>query len=108
MVAIYNEQQTAHPEDALNMIDLTPTQRLEWLQERNSLTDARDTIKKLLEKYERFLETTNAPESELITRFMDKEQSRSYMESAYQFGDLVYEALTKIGKDTRFHRLLVV
>jgi hypothetical protein len=43
-----------------------------------------------------------------ITRFMDKEQSKKYMESAYQFGDLVFKALTEIGKGTRFHRLLVV
>jgi len=39
---------------------------------------------------------------------MDKEQTRRYFDSAYEFGDLVFDALTQIGKNTRFHRLLVV
>ena len=62
----------------------------------------------LLVQYDRFLETTNAEEKELIRRFMDKETSRTYMNAAYTFGDLVFEALTHIGNSNRFHRLLIV
>jgi hypothetical protein len=61
-----------------------------------------------LAQYEQFLDATNAPERELITRFLDKQQSRKYLEAAYEFGDLVFEALNEIGKGNRFHRLLVV
>jgi hypothetical protein len=108
LLAIYDQQKSVHPQDALNMISLTPTTRLEWLRDQNSLSDARNTIERLLEHYERFLETTDAPETELINRFMDKDQTRKYVESASEFGDLVFDALMRIGKSTRFHRLLVV
>jgi hypothetical protein len=53
LLAIYDQQKSVHPQDALNMIALTPTGRLEWLRDQNSLTDARNTIEKLLEHYER-------------------------------------------------------
>ena len=108
LLAIYEQQKSVHPQDVLNMIGLTPTGRLEWLRDQNYLSDAKDTIERLLRQYERFLETTDAPVSELINRFMDKEQTRRYFDSAYEFGDLVFDALTQIGKNTRFHRLLVV
>jgi hypothetical protein len=108
LLAIYDQQKSVHPQDALNMISMTPTTRLEWLRDHTSLSDARSTIERLLGHYERFLETTDAPETELINRFMDKDQTRKYVESAYEFGDLVFDALMRIGKSTRFHRLLVV
>jgi hypothetical protein len=108
LLAIYEQQKSVHPQDVLNMIALTPTGRLEWLRDQNYLSDAKDTIEKLIRQYEMFLETTDAPEPELINRFMDKEQTRTYFESASEFGDLVFDALTRIGKNSRFHRLLVV
>jgi predicted nucleotidyltransferase len=108
LLALHGDQNTVHPQDALKMIGLTPTERLEWLRDQSFLSDAHDTIVSLLEHYEHFLETTNAPEEDLISRFMNKDLSRQYMDSAYKFGDLVFKALACIGKDTRFHRLLVV
>ena len=92
----------------MGMITLTPTERLEWLLDRPELADAHGAISKLLEQYERFLKTMNAGEEELVAKFMNKKTSQSYMSEAYTFGDLVFEALTTIGKGTRFHRLLVV
>jgi hypothetical protein len=55
-----------------------------------------------------FLEGTNAPEDELIKRFMDKETARRYMEEASKLGDLTFEALTLIRNGNQFDRLLVV
>ena len=57
---------------------------------------------------ELFLKSTNVPEAELITQFMDKEKSKAYLEAAGQFGDLIRDALEAIGKRGRFHRLIVV
>jgi hypothetical protein len=108
LLGIYEQQKSVHPQDVLKMIGLTPTGRLEWLRDQVYLSDAKDTIERLLQQYESFLETTDAPESELIERFMDKERTRSYFDAANEFGDLVFDALTRIGKNTRFHRLLVV
>jgi hypothetical protein len=108
LLAIYGSQRTVSPTDAMDMINRTPTERLEWLLGRRSLARAHSVIKKLLRQYELFLKTTNASEEELIRRFMDKKASISYMRDAYKFGDLVFDALATIGGGNRFHRLLVV
>ncbi len=108
LLAVYGSRQAVSPLDAMAMINLTPTERLEWLLGRPELAHAHDAIKKLLDQYERFLETTNADEKELVRRFMDKATSQSHMSAAYKFGDLVFEVLTSIGKGNQFHRLLVV
>lgn len=108
LLAVYGNQKTVSPSDAMAMISLTPSLRLEWLLEQPHLAHAHGPIKKLLDHYENFLKTTNAPEKELIDRFMDKKTSQSYMRDAYSFGDLVFEALNSIGNGNRFHRLLVV
>lgn len=108
LLAIYGSQRTVTPSDAMAMIRLTPTGRLEWLLERPELRHAQDVIKKLLAQYESFLDTTNAGESELIRRFMDKATSQAYIGAAHKFGDLVFDALTSIGNGNQFHRLLVV
>jgi Nucleotidyltransferase domain len=108
LLAVYGRQSSVGPPDVLSMINLTPTQRLEWLRGQPDLANARTTITNLLDQYERFLETTNAEEKELVCRFMDKDTSRKYIYDASKFGDLVFEALTRIGDGNRFHRLLVV
>jgi predicted nucleotidyltransferase len=108
LLAVYGRQKTVAPADAVAMIALTPTERLEWLREQPDLSVARDTISSLLDHYERFLVATNANEKELVSRFLDKEESRQYMNAAYNFGDLVFDALAQIGNGNRFHRLLVV
>jgi hypothetical protein len=108
LLAVYNQFNTVHPTDARAMIELTPTQRLEWLRDQPYLAGAQDVLNELLAKYEKFLETTNASESDLIGRFMDPDLSRRFMEAASQFGDSVFDALDGIGKRSRFHRLLVI
>jgi hypothetical protein len=108
LLAISVHQNTVSPQDALVMIAMTPTERLDWLGKQPELADARSTISKLLDQYESFLEATNVPGDDLIESFMDRELSNKYMQAAYVFGDLVYEVLTCIGKGSRFHRLLVV
>jgi predicted nucleotidyltransferase len=108
LLAVYGSQGTVGPSDAMGMIGLTPTERLEWLLTRADLTHAHGAISKLLDQYEVFLKTTNASEDDLVKRFLDKETSKAYLSAAYKFGDLVFEALTAIGSESQFHRLLVV
>jgi hypothetical protein len=108
LLAVYGSQKTVTPTDAMAMINLTPTERLEWLLGKRNLARAHRAIKKLLLQYERFLETTNATEQQLVDRFMNKKTSQTYMSDAYKFGDLVFDVLTSIGSGNKFHRLLVV
>jgi hypothetical protein len=107
LLAVYGNKQTVSPTDAIAMISLTPTQRLEWLLGRPSLAHAHQKVSELLAQYESFLSTTNADEEELIRKFMEK-TSTSYIGAAFKFGDLVFDVLTSIGDGNRFHRLLVV
>jgi len=108
LLAVHRQQSTVSPSEAIDMIRMTPTKRLEWLRDQGDLADARDVISRLLEQYERFLEATNADEHRLVARFSDRDSSRQFMKDAYQFGDLLFDALTTIGSGSRFHRLLVV
>jgi hypothetical protein len=104
----FESKKSVSPTDALDMIKLSPIQRLESLRDNGDFVRARSAVGKLLEQYEGFLETTNVGESELVAHFMDKQLSRQYMESAYKFGDAMFEAMNQIGNGNRFHRLLVV
>jgi len=108
LLAVYRCRQTVSPANATVMIGMTPTGRLLWLLDQPELSGAHSTICKLLDHYELFLKATNADEKELIHRFLDRSTSRQYMNDAYAFGDLVYEALAAIGNGSRFQRLLIV
>jgi hypothetical protein len=92
----------------VEMIRQTPTGRLEWLIKQQDLQSARPTLEALLSQYERFLETTNTPETELLRQFEDKGASRRFMDASYEFGDRMFEAINHLGRNNRFHRLLVV
>jgi hypothetical protein len=108
LLAIYARHNTVSPIDAEFMINMTPTERLEWLIAQSHISNANSTIAAILTQYEHFLVTTNAKEGELVSRFSDRAASRRYMMEAYKFGDLVFDALSKIGNGNRFYRLLVV
>jgi predicted nucleotidyltransferase len=108
LLVLFLRKRTVSPVDIVEMIALTPTERLEWLGLQAEATGARPQIDELLSLYEEFLRRTDASEDELIQRFMDPEMSKVYSESQYRFGDLVFEALQAVGKNNRFHRLLVV
>jgi predicted nucleotidyltransferase len=108
LLAIFTRQSTVHPDDAIAMTQLSPTARLEWLVEQPDKKDAHDTIRNLLEHYERFLDATNHPEEKLITLFLDPEKSKEHMASASTLGNLMFDAIEIIGQRSPLHRVLVV
>ena len=108
LLAKFRLDHTVSPTAALTMIRLAPTERLEWLCDRPEFGESHENTRKLLGQYERFLKTTNQDERELVSQFMDKDLSRTYMGQAYEFGDTLFDVLTSIGSGNRFHRLLVV
>lgn len=108
LLGTYQERKSVSPGDAMKMIALTPTQRLEELRDQPRLAEAHATITAILDQYERFLETTNAEEHQLLDRFLDKDKSREYLTAASRFGDRIFDAMNLIGKGGPFHRLLVV
>jgi predicted nucleotidyltransferase len=104
LLFVFSKHKTVSPTDAIAMIKMTPTERLEWLQRESHL----DKIEALISCYEGFLEETNAAEDELIGRFLDPKKKQGYFTAANKLGDLVFEVLESIGERNRFHRLLVV
>lgn len=111
LLAVFSKSRTVSPTDAVHMISLTPTQRLEWLLLQPELEKAHPSIKDLVKKYEEFLGNTDASEKDMVSLFLDKQKSKERLDSAYQFGDVVFdvfEILGKLEKNGRFHRLLVV
>ena len=108
LVTVFVKNKTVSPTDAVRMIDLTPTKRLEWLQEQKQLTAAHATIDRLLTQYEQFLRQTDEVESVLVSRMMNKGHAAALVISASEFGDSVMEALEVIGHGNRFLRVLIV
>ena len=88
------------------MVALSPTERLDSLvAEFGSDEEIRD---KLLGAYEKFLTNTDAPEDDVVKRFMEPTTSRRYFLEANKSGDLVWNLLDATGKGRRSHRLLLV
>jgi hypothetical protein len=86
LLAVYGRNQTVSPADAIFMISLTPTERLEWLLDQTDLKHAHPTIVRLLEQYDLFLEATNVEEGSLLSQFLDKNSSKKHLQDAAVFG----------------------
>ncbi|NYD84173.1 hypothetical protein HD884_004282 [Ochrobactrum intermedium] len=106
LLGIFKLNKTVSIDSAKEMTKLTPTDRLEWLLQDRSFESIHDPVKKLLSKYEEFLERTDRPKDELIVEF--EKNSTEWMKGSYEFGDLMFETLQELGKDNKFYRLIVV
>jgi predicted nucleotidyltransferase len=108
LLAVHVQKQTVNPEDAVQMIGMTPTQRLEWIIAEPGLKNAHEKVAGLISAYEEFLTNTAQSEADLIARFLDREVSRTYFESAARFGDQIFDVIEILGQRKQLHRLLVV
>jgi hypothetical protein len=108
LLTTYLEKKSVPPDDAIAMIRLSPTERLEALLNRDAVKPAHQTIGALLAHYENFLQATNFSEDELIQRFLDAEKRKQYSISESRLGDFMFSAIDQIGQKTPFHRVLLV
>ena len=106
LLTVFDNKGTVSPKDALEMIKLSPTARLEWLTTQHEAS--REGVLELLALYEQFLAEMDAPEEDLVSRFMDRSKSKEYAGAQDSFGDCVFRVLSAIGSENKFHRLLVV
>ncbi|WP_158808369.1 nucleotidyltransferase domain-containing protein [Beijerinckia sp. L45] len=106
--ATFSQKGTVSKDDALLMIGRTPTQRLEALMQDRDLVEAHEALNNLLINYNLFLKRTDDTEENLLKIFGDPGSSKSYFDEAYRFGDIMAEAMSLIGSNARFHRLLIV
>lgn len=108
LLALFGLNGTVSPSEAVEMVHLSPTERLEWLEQQPEFADAADTVRSILHLYGLFLERTNRSESEQVDMFLDRRASSEYSAEAGRFGDLMFNILNLVGKNGPFHRLLVV
>jgi predicted nucleotidyltransferase len=108
LLAVHTQKHTVSPEDAVKMIGMTPTQRLEWIIAEANLKNVHEKVANLITAYEEFLTNTAQTEAVLVERFLDREISRSYFRSAARFGDQVFDVIEILGQRKQLHRLLVV
>jgi len=107
LLHVYNLKKTVSLEDALPMVSLTPTKRLEWLLEQDISSTASAELSTLLKQYSWFLGVSNKKPSEMVAFFKSKDFS-PVRKRQYEFGDTMYRALNALGKDSLFHRIIVV
>lgn len=108
LLAIHRRNATVTPADAIRMIALTPTERLEWLANETEDKSGRTVANDLLRKYNAFLLTTRSGKELLKRDFADRTKAATFMEHAAEFGDLMAKAIDVIGANSRFRRLLTV
>lgn len=104
----FKQNQTVSPEDAFEMSELNPTLRLQQILNEHPEPEVRDSIQRLLKCYGRFLDATNHSDEQMIEMFMDREQARTKMKQAGEFGDAMFEVLSAAGAGSSLYRLLVV
>ncbi|MEP3439084.1 MAG: nucleotidyltransferase domain-containing protein [Hoeflea sp.] len=106
LLGVFILEGTVTPGRAKEMTQLTPTGRLRWLLDQNDFAEVHSTVNMLLDKYAEFLKRTDQPKAKLIAEF--EENSARWMTESYEFGDLMFDALSKLGGSNRFYRLIVV
>lgn len=106
LLMVFNERQTVSIDDAEGMVSLSPTQRIDEIGRR--LVGASTPARRILEIYEKFLSTTDSPEADLVSRFLDQSDRRRLIDQASGLGDAVFDLIRALGRDSRLDRLLVV
>ena len=105
LLATFVEKKTVSPEDAKDMVSLTPTGRLEQLIKLKRWAPAHKVLRELIERYEAFLTSTDYKEEEIVSKIVKGSLTLKFDN---RFGDLVRDAMESIGGKNRFHRMLVV
>ena len=108
LMAVWREKGTVTPDDALRMVQLTPTERIEQMRAMGHASEATPALEQVLDRYAIFLERSNADEKDLLQQVGNDEARREMFASATDFGTAVFEAMSVIGANSAFHRMLVV
>jgi hypothetical protein len=106
LLSEYTSKGTVTQAAAVEMTRHAPMERVQGLPTATAAAVGRKS--RVVECYLKFLTETDAPETELVARFMDAEKSREYFNDARVMGDAVHELLRDMGAESRFYRLLVV
>jgi hypothetical protein len=98
LLAIFVEKKTVSPEDAKKMVSFTPTERLEQLLKLKRWAPAHKALRELIERYEAFLTSTDK-EDEIVSKILKGSLTLKFDN---RFGDLVRDAMERIGEKAAF------
>jgi predicted nucleotidyltransferase len=108
LLYIYDKNGTVKVEDTQAMVQMVPTQRLEWMANQLGETPIATKLQLLIDKYEMFLNVTSASESELIELFSNDVDAHRLRDQQSEFGEVTYEVLSSLGESNKFYRRLVI
>jgi predicted nucleotidyltransferase len=108
LLFVYDRNKTVRPEDAQMMVTLTPTQRVEFVEDVLAGSEFAPLVHQFLDKYERFLEVTSASEKDIVELFSNDAEAHKLIDEQSDFGDLAYRILYSIGHENRLYRRLLI
>lgn len=104
LLSVSVARSTVTPEDGLEMIQLTPLERISRVAEEHPHCSI--LVGDVLNAYDRFLQKTASAEHELIGQILSK--SRSEVLPANHLSEAVFELIQELGQGNRLHRQIVV
>ena len=106
LLAVFGAKNTVAPTDARDMVKLDPITRLDALVRDFGCDETK--VEKLVNIYETFLTNTDAPEADLVAKFIEPAFGKRLFAEASEFGNAMWELLESVGKNSRLHRLMMV
>jgi predicted nucleotidyltransferase len=108
LMVTWKTQRTVSPEDAMRMVGLTPTERIEHVTALPEVASAVPALNRIRDLYDEFLAQTDASEIELLEIIGDDVKRREMFATAAEFGSSIFDAISAIGTSEAFYRMLVV
>lgn len=92
------------PDTVLALCLMTPSERFLRLRDHSG---ASAIVDRLMEEYERFLQYTQRSEEQLVELLSEPEERSRVLESARNYGDLIYRLLVHVVPEQRMRSLVV-
>ncbi|HAN47764.1 MAG TPA: hypothetical protein DCQ20_02625 [Nitrospira sp.] len=106
LTAFRAESGTISDQVARQMVEASPTQRLEYVASQRPETAA--LVQRILDNYAKFLGTCDEEKKALTEKFTESEFKKARFAEARDFGNDVFGLVMQLGKDSDLLRYLVV
>ena len=107
LMALHGRDGTVTPREAIAMVAMTPTERLEVLARDYGEAVGAEPIS-VIELYERFLKHTHADKERLLGSFGDEGYRRTRFEEATRFQAAIVRLMEVVPASPRFRSVLIV
>ncbi|QIB32679.1 nucleotidyltransferase domain-containing protein [Ancylobacter pratisalsi] len=106
LLSIYSDASTVSPENAKEMVSLSPTERLERILKTPKFSDSFSSINNILQKYDEFLRVKS--DADGFHAMFVGEAAKDHMTAAREIAGHFFKAIEAIGQGNRLHQLLLV